>query len=137
MNRRARAPHDRTLAIGRIALLVLVVGAVAAVVWGPRLLRHPAEHVAAVINDAGAPLVQLRLRVGGRSFARDTLAAHASVRWPFRIREDTRFDLEWRRPDDPTLHRWQGGRVIHGPLVQRHELHVRDDDGVIVIVRPL
>ena len=134
MSPAAREPKRRSLRLEGVLLLLAVITAVA-VFLVPRMLRKPSEHVAAVFNDSDAPLMELRLTVAGQTFTTDSLAAHTSQRWPFRTRDDSKFSLAWRRPHDPDARSWSGGRVSRGPLVQRFELHVRRDDGVIVLVR--
>ena len=130
----ARGPTQPRMHWGRV-LLVLLVLAVIAALLAPRLMRKPSEHVVTVFNDSNAPMLAVELTVAGQTFRHDSLAASASAPWEFRTRDDSRFTLEWRRPHDPDARTWRGGRVSRGPLVQRHELHVRRDDGVIVLVR--
>ena len=131
MTRSKRDTGRRRLQLGPL-LLVLPILAAAAFLLVPRLLRKPSEHVAVVFNDSGTPILALELQVAGQTFTRDSLAARASVPWTFRTRDDSRFNLTWHRPQDPDARTWSGGRVSRGPLVQRHELHVSGDDGVVV-----
>jgi hypothetical protein len=134
MNPSAREPKRPRLRLEGVLLLLVAVVVVAAFLV-PRMLRKPSEHIATVFNDSDAPLMQLRLTVAGQTFTTDSLAAHTSQRWPFRTRDDSKFSMSWQRPHDPDARTWSGGRVSRGPLVQRHELHVRPDDGVIALVR--
>jgi hypothetical protein len=112
-------------------LLVFVLLAVAA--WygwnhyGELLTRRP-RHDAVIVNRSGRGLERVRLTVGGQTLVRESVAEDASATLPFRVTDDSDFELTWRWAGQELEQHWRGGRVPKGPMVQRHVLTV-DPDG--------
>ena len=84
-----------------------------------------------VHNSAGSTILRLRVKVGGQTFVKDSLAPGATASWHFQISEDTGFDLVWEWSDKVGELHWSGGHIAKGPLVQRHLLSIDGDGGVV------
>lgn len=116
----------------RLVLLVLV----AAAGWygwhhWQSLFEKRPRHDLLVVNSATSPIVRLRVRVGGQTFVKEQLAPGATAEWPFQVQDDSDFDLVWEWGDKLGEQHWSGGRVVKGPIVQRHTLTIDGQGGVV------
>ena len=120
----------------RKALLVALAAVVVWFAWRqlPQLFRRPPAHEVVIENRSGLGLARVRLRVGGRTFAAETLAAGTKVVFPFRLGHDASFALSWNQ--DSTRRAWSGGRATAGPLLQRHVIRVEKAGRLSYFARP-
>jgi hypothetical protein len=97
--------------------------------YGDLLHREP-SHEAVVKNESGILMERIRVIVGGQTLVKEELPSGESATLPFRIAHDASFALNWQwgNNDERT---WSGGRVIHGPMVQRHIMTVGKSGGVV------
>ncbi len=115
-------------------LIIFVLVAVAAWYgWNHRdlLLNKHASHDAVIVNHSGRGMERIRLTVGGQTMVKESLAEDATLTLPFRVTDDSDFDLTWVWAGTETEMHWRGGRVPKGPMVQRHVMTV-DGDGAVL-----
>lgn len=101
--------------------------------WNHRdllLKRGPAHH-AVVRNDTGETIVRLRVSVGGQTFVKDELDDGQTVDFPFRVNNDSSFEVTWEWDSRQGEGHWTGGTVTAGPVTFRHILTLRPGPGVI------
>ena len=114
----------------RLFLLLLIVAA-AWYGWknyGTLFERRP-NHEAYVENASGIDLNRVRVVVDGQTLVKETLPSGSHAAMPFRVNNDSAFELTWQMPDGAER-RWSGGMVPRGPMVQRHKFRI-DPEGVI------
>lgn len=116
----------------RLFLLALV----AAIAWYgwkqlPALFEKRPAHEAVIQNHTGTGLTRVRLMVDGQTFVKETLPDGESAVFPFRVGRDASFELTWQWTDRIGEHRWSGGMVAVGPMVQRHTMTIDSDAGVL------
>jgi hypothetical protein len=114
---------------------LLALAAIAFTAWYgwnhyPSIIEKRPSHMAVIENRSGVELRRIRLKVGGRTFVKETLADRARAEFRFRIGDDASFDMEWNWSDRPNETTWRGGRVAKGPMVQRYLMTVTEDGGV-------
>jgi hypothetical protein len=116
----------------RLIPYVLLV-AVGLIAWKtiPGLLERRPRHEAVIENRTGAVLEDLQLKIGGQTFAADSVANDGSVSFRFLIRNDSPFEIRWNWTARPGSGYWKGGVVPAGPLVQRHVLTIDEHGGVV------
>ena len=73
----------------------------------------------------------LKLKVGSQTFVRDAIESGSSAVIPFRVDQDSEFDLTWGWRGQVKEEHWSGGMVPRGPMVQRHIFTIDDEGGVI------
>ena len=118
---------------------LIVLALVALAVWYgwkhyPELLNRAPANDAVIENRSGRGMARIRLTVDGQTFVKEELADGADAVIPFRVRNDSSFELVWTW-GDTYEHQWAGGLVPHGPMVQRHVMTV-NDDGVFYRAEP-
>ncbi|TMQ62443.1 MAG: hypothetical protein E6K78_11755 [Candidatus Eisenbacteria bacterium] len=120
----------------RKGLLIALAAACAWVAWKqlPRMFARPPAHEVVIQNRSGGWLKRVRLRLGGRTFAAESLAAGRQVAFPFRLDHDASFALSWDQ--DSTRRNWSGGRAFAGPLLQRHVIRVEKGGRLDYFARP-
>ena len=94
-------------------------------------LHHRASHEAVVENRARDTIEHLKLKVGSQTFVRDAIESGSSAVIPFRVDQDSEFDLTWGWRGQVKEEHWSGGMVPRGPMVQRHIFTIDDEGGVI------
>jgi len=97
--------------------------------WGDVLLKKP-SHEAVVENLSGREMVSVRLTVGGQTFVKESLPDEQKAVFPFRVSQESTFDLAWLWGDAPGEETWSGGFVPRGPMQQRHVMTVDGDGNV-------
>ncbi len=100
--------------------------------WNHRdiLLSKHGSHDAVIVNHSGRGMERIRLTVDGQTLVKEALADEQSASLPFRVSNDSDFELDWQWAGrDLELH-WRGGMVPKGPMVQRHTFTV-DGDGSV------
>jgi hypothetical protein len=97
----------------------------------PELTTRTPSHEAVVENATGMTMERVRLTVGGQTFVKELLPNEQRAAFPFRVANDSEFQLEWEWKDKLGERRWRGGRVPRGPMVQRHTMQVDGDGGVV------
>jgi hypothetical protein len=95
----------------------------------PKLVERRPSHEAVIENQTGSPISRIRVRVGGQTLVQESLPAGERATLPFRVREDSRFELTWEGRDGERS--WSGGMVPAGPMVQRHEFLI-DAEGQVL-----
>jgi hypothetical protein len=120
----------------RLLFLVLL----AAAAWygwrhWPELVNRQPGHEAVIINHSGKPMVRVRLMVDGQTLVKERLADGEQGALGFKVADDATLELEWEYETTMGQHRWRGGQVPRGPLVQRHFITVDADDQVIYEAR--
>lgn len=114
---------------------LLIIILLAAAAWYgyrhyPELLDRRPGHDAVIENLTGREMQRVRLTVDGRTYVKETIADESSAVIPFRVEHDATFRLDWGNSDG-TEHRWAGGAVPTGPMLQRHTLAVDGDNSVL------
>jgi hypothetical protein len=119
----------------RLILLLLLAG-VAWYGWQHRtdLFERKAGHEAVIENASGREMTRVRLKVGSRTFVKESIADGGRAVFGFRVNSDATFDLVWQFAGAPNEASWSGGMVPRGPMLQRHVMTV-DSDGA-VLYRP-
>ena len=95
------------------------------------LFERHASHEAVIVNDSGSPITRIRLKVDGQTLVKEEVAAGQRGVMPFRITNDSDFQLTWQWGDKPGELSWRGGMVAKGPMVQRH-LFTIDSEGQVI-----
>jgi hypothetical protein len=115
--------------------LIVVLILIAAVWYGwknyPKFLSRAPGHEAVIVNSTSNTAVRVRLTVGGQTFVKETLGPDQKATFPFKINEDSSFELIWEWETSPGERRWRGGNVFKGPMVARHTFTIQDDDGIV------
>ncbi|MBI5710204.1 MAG: PQQ-like beta-propeller repeat protein [Candidatus Eisenbacteria bacterium] len=115
----------------RLILLILLA---AAAWYGYKhyheLLDRRSGHDAVIENHTGREMQRVRLTADGKTYVKETIADESSAVIAFRVENDATFTLVWEYPDG-SEHRWSGGMVPVGPMLQRHYLAVDGDDSVL------
>ncbi len=114
-------------------LLLLILLAVA--VWYgyrhyPELLDRRPGHDAVIENHTGREMQRVRLTVDGKTYVKESIPDESSAVIPFKVEHDATFALDWEYGDG-AQHRWAGGAVPTGPMLQRHTLTVDGDHSVL------
>jgi hypothetical protein len=102
--------------------------------WNHRdsILHRNASHEAVVENDTGESIQRIRLTVDGQTLVRqDPLPTGQSVKLPFKVANDSDFQLTWNWVSREGEMTWRGGSIAKGPLLQRHVFQVMEDGGVM------
>jgi len=94
-----------------------------------RLLERQPSHEAVVENLGDAAIERVRVRVDGQTLVKEVVAGGEKAVLPFRVNRESSFELEWRAGAND--HRWAGGLVTAGPMVQRHVFAI-DDNGEVL-----
>lgn len=117
--------------MGRLLLLLLVVGA-AWYGWKKQdVWRDHGAHELVALNRSGRAIERLRIHIGGQAYAMETIENGASERIPLRCEHDGAFRLDWQiRGIDGEKH-WEGGGFTAGPVLMRHRFEFTNDYGVI------
>ena len=55
----------------------------------------------------------------------------SSISFPFRVNDDSSFELYWRWAGSDAEYHWAGGMVPRGPMVQRYFFQV-DSEGQVI-----
>jgi hypothetical protein len=115
-------------------LLILVL--IAAAAWFGwkhygNLFTKGTTHEAVIENRSDRDMARVRLKVGRQTFVKESLPDGELVRFPFRVTEDTSFELTWGWAGASTEQSWSGGYVPRGPMVQRHVMTVDGDGSVL------
>jgi len=121
-------------------LLVLTVLAFAAwQAWQhyPELGKPRPAHQLVISNGTGHPVERIRMKIGGQSFVKETLARGESASFEFRVSRDTGFHLTWWRQDGNGEHNWQGGLVPRGPMVHRYVFTIARGGGVTYTIQEI
>jgi hypothetical protein len=118
-----------------ILLIVIVLAAWVAWHHWPELLHKMPHDEVEIRNTGSADILRLRLRVGGQSFVKETLAAGGSTVFRFPVAEDSDFDLTWQYGDRPGELHWSGGQVVKGPIIVSYLLTVDGQGGVVLTRR--
>jgi hypothetical protein len=118
-------------------VLVLLIAAAAWYGWKhyPELLQRAPSHEAVVANNTGKVLTRVRLTVDGKTFVKERLADGETATFPFRVQNDSAFDLAWEFESAMGERSWHGGMVPKGPMVQRHLFTIDGDEQVIYEAR--
>jgi hypothetical protein len=87
------------------------------------------SHEAVIENISGQTAVRVRLKVGDKGFATETLAPGQKVAFRFKVTQDSEFYVGWDWQGVLGEHEWRGGKVFRGPGVTR-QIFSLDDDGV-------
>jgi hypothetical protein len=95
----------------------------------PKLVERRPSHEAVIENQTGTDLERIRLRVGGQTLVKEKLAAGERAVLPFRVNQDATFVLTWQV--GPAERSWSGGMVPAGPMVQRHEFVIDEENQVL------
>jgi hypothetical protein len=114
-------------------ILFLVVVAAGWYAWhhyGDILHKQP-SHEAVIENRTGHEMVRVRLNVDGQGFARESIPDEGTATIPFRVGDDSAFQLIWEYRDAEGEHQWSGGMVPKGPMTQRHIFTV-DGEGAVI-----
>ena len=101
------------------------------------LLNPRPKHEVVIENRSGRVMDRVRISVGGQGFVRETIANEENAAFRFLINDDATFELVWKWANDEVEHRWTGGNVFKGPMVQRHHIMVDGDAGVTYRAEPL
>jgi hypothetical protein len=132
VTRQEAACLDGGTRMKKLIILVLLV-ATGWYGWKHRdliLTRHP-SHDAVIVNHSGREMDRIRLTVGGQTMVQETLADDRTATFPFRVTDDSEFDLVWQWANKDVDQRWHGGRVPKGPMVQRHIFTI-DGEGAVL-----
>jgi hypothetical protein len=97
----------------------------------PDLVRRTPSHEAVVENATGLTMERVRLTVDGQTFVKELLPNEQKAAFPFKVANDASFYLEWEWKEKLGERRWRGGMVPRGPMVQRHNIQVDGDGGVV------
>lgn len=120
--------------------LIIVILVVIAAWYGWKhygdLLNPKPKHDVIIENRSGKVMDRVRLTIGGQGFVRESLANEENATFNFRIDDDATFELVWKWANDEVEHRWTGGNVFKGPLVQRHHILVDPDGGITYHAEP-
>ena len=113
----------------RVIILVLLVVA-AWFGWNNyrTLFEKRPSHEALVENLAGDTVERLKVIVDGQTLVKESLGSGEKAVLPFRVNHESSFEVEWSVGG--AEHRWSGGLVTAGPMVQRHRFTI-DDDGQV------
>jgi len=116
----------------RIILFLLVVAA-AWYGWKkyPEFVDRRTGHTAVIENGATAPLERIRIRVDGQTLVRESVPAGESSLLPFKIANDSEFQVTWQVTGRMGEHTWRGGDVFRGPMMQRHIFRIDDENQVM------
>ena len=102
--------------------------------WNHRdaILHRQASHQAVIENDTGEPIARIRLTVDGQTLVhQEALPTGQSVKLPFRVANDSDFQLTWNWVQREGELTWRGGSIAKGPLTQRHIFQVMEDGSVM------
>lgn len=102
----------------------------------PEIIHRQPAHEALIVNQTGRPLTRVRLVVDGQTFVRERIEDGAEATFDFRVAHDSDFQLIWEWGDSPGESQWRGGRVPHGPMVQKHTFTIDGDREVIYQAYP-
>jgi hypothetical protein len=100
------------------------------------LLNPKPKHDVIIENRSGRTMERVRLTIGGQGFVKESLGNEENGTFAFRIDNDSVFELVWNFANDQVEHRWTGGNVFQGPMVQRHHILVDPDGGVTYHAEP-
>jgi hypothetical protein len=100
------------------------------------VLNPKPKHDVVIENRSGKVMERVRLTIGGQGFVRESLANEENATFGFRVDDDATFELVWKWAMDDVEHRWTGGNVFKGPLVQRHHILVDADGGITYHAEP-
>lgn len=95
------------------------------------LLHRQGSHAAVVQNDTGEDVQRVRVTVDGQTLVKESLAAGQSVELPFRVANDSDFQVTWQWVARPGEMSWRGGSIAKGPLLQRHIFQLMGDGTVL------
>lgn len=117
--------------MGRLILLLLIVGA-AWYGWKKQdTWRSQGSHELIALNRSGRAIERLRIKIGDQSFAIESIENGATQKLPIRCEHDGVFRLVWNiRGVDGEKH-WTGGGFTAGPLLMRHRFEFSGGNGVI------
>jgi len=116
----------------RLILFLLVVAA-AWYGWKkyPDFVDRRPGHTAVIENGATASLERVRVRVDGQTLVKESVPAGESSLLPFKIANDSEFQVTWQVNGRIGEHTWRGGDVFRGPMMQRHIFRIDDENQVI------
>lgn len=121
----------------RVLWLVLLIG-VAAYGWiHTARQRARGTHEIVAVNRSGRPVEDIRIRIGGRSFALAGLRHGATAKLPLFCERDDSFEVSWRAPGSDTDRHWSGGSFHTGPVRMRHRFEFVAGDGVVWRTEPI
>lgn len=120
-------------------ILLAIVAAAAWYGWHhyPQILNRQPAHKAIIVNQTGRDMQRVRLIVDGQTFVKESLPDGEEAEIPFKVANDSDFQLIWQWTNAPGEFRWRGGRVPRGPMVQKHIFTVDGVNEVIYQARPL
>jgi hypothetical protein len=116
----------------RLIIFGLVIGA-AWYGWKhwPEFVERRPGHLAVIENASTSDLARVRVVVDGQTLVKEVIPAGSSASLPFKITNDSAFDLVWEYQGRIGERRWHGGEVFKGPMMQRHVFRVDDDAEVM------
>jgi hypothetical protein len=118
-----------------MARLILFLLVIAAAWYGwkkyPEFVDKRPGHTARIENGATADLERFRIRVDGQTFVREKVPVGGSADIPFKITNDSEFQLTWELGGRLGEHTWRGGDVFKGPMMQRHIFRIDDEHQVM------
>ena len=97
----------------------------------PDLVKRAPSHEAQITNNSQRIMERVRLTVGGQTFVREVLPPGTTAKFPFRVTDDSKFDMVWQWHEKLGEVSWHGGFVPKGPMVQRFRFSVDDEGGVV------
>ena len=116
----------------RLFFLILL-GAAAWYGWKkyPELAERRPGHLAVIQNASTAELVRVRVKVDGQTLVKETIASGGEGSLPFKVTNDSPFEVVWEYQGRAGEKHWNGGQVFKGPMQQRHIFRIDDDNEVI------
>lgn len=114
-----------------IVLVLIVIAAWFAWKHKDDVFQKLPSHDAVIENRTGHEMVRVRLNVDGQGFARESIPDEGSATIPFRVSNDSPFQLLWEYSDSQGEHQWSGGLAPRGPMTQRHIFTVDGESPVI------
>ena len=118
-----------------MARLIIFLLVLAAAWYGwkkwPEFVDKRPGHSAVVVNGATADLQRVRVRVDGQTLVKESVPIGETVSMPFKIANDSEFQLTWELNGRLGEHNWRGGNVFRGPMMQRHVFRIDDEHQVM------
>ena len=118
-----------------MARFILFLLLIAAAWYGwkkyPEFVDKRPGHTAVIENGATAPLMRVRVRVDGQTLVKESVAVGEKASLPFKIANDSDFQVTWEVEGRLGEHNWRGGDVFRGPMMQRHVFRIDDENQVM------
>jgi hypothetical protein len=95
------------------------------------LFQRKDSHDAIIENDTGEGMERIRLTADGQTTVKELLHAGETATLPFRVTNDSGFELKWEWVQRSGEMTWRGGRVAAGPMLQVHRFIVRGENNVV------